>query len=84
LLPPAVDRFFIEELKLGKVGGIFTPLIVLLIIIGLIIYDGVKLKKISKPYIIALIFTLALDVSIKTFLPSHAWKSIALKISQYL
>jgi hypothetical protein len=84
LLFPSVDRFFIEELKLGEAGGAFTPLIVLLIIIALIIYDKVKLKKISRPYIVALIFTLAMDISIKTFLPSHAWQSIALKIGQYL
>jgi hypothetical protein len=84
LLPPSTGRFFSEELKLGNAGGVFTPLIVLLIIIGLIIYDKIKLKRVSKPYIIALLFTLALDISIPTFIPTHAWHILAFKIGQFL
>jgi hypothetical protein len=84
LIPPAAGRFFVEELKLGPIGGPFSGILVLLIIIGLIIYDKVKLKKVSKPYIIALIFNLMVNISIATFIPTHAWQFIALKIGQYL
>ena len=63
-LCPATDRFFIEELELGQAGGALTPLIILFIIIGLIVYDKIKLKKTYRSYIVALIFTL-ISVSLK-------------------
>jgi hypothetical protein len=84
LIPPATGRLFDLELKLGEGGAALVPLIQLAIIVSLIFFDKVKLKKVSRPYIIALIFTLALDISIPTFIPSHAWQTIALKIGKFL
>jgi len=84
LIPPSTGRFFQEELKLGPAGGAFVGLIQILIIISLMVYDRVKSKKIYKPYIIAFIFTMALNISIPTFVPSHTWQKIALKIGDHL
>jgi hypothetical protein len=83
LIPPATGRFFDYDLKWPQ-GGALVGLIQILIIIGLIAYDKIKLKKISKPYIIALIFNLTLNISIPAFVPSHAWQSIAFRIGRYL
>ncbi len=83
LIPPATGRFFNNDIKWPQ-GGALVPLIQVLIIVALIVYDKVKLKKISKPYIVALIFTMALNISIPTFIPSHAWQTIAYRIGRYL
>jgi len=84
LINPAISRFFGAELKLGPAGGPLTAMFVILTITGLIIYDKVKLKKVYKPYVVALIFNIMENISILTFIHTHAWQSIALKIGQYL
>lgn len=84
LIPPALGRFFDLRLKLGPPGAILPPLTVLLILVGLIIYDKVKLGRVHRAYWVALAVIILVDVSVPTIAPTHLWQSIALKIGQYL
>jgi uncharacterized membrane protein YozB (DUF420 family) len=84
LIPPALGRFLDLRLKLGPPGAVLPPLTVLLILIGLMIYDKVELGRVHRAYWIVLLVILLVDVSVPTIAPSHWWQSVALKIGQFL
>jgi hypothetical protein len=84
LLPPATDRFFREGLGMGVHGAPFTPLILMGTIIGLIVYDKVKLGKVYIPYIVILVYNILTGISIGVIPRTAAWHSFALWIGGYL
>jgi hypothetical protein len=84
LISPSVGRLFGGELRMPLTVAIVTPLLPIAILIGLLILDRVRLKRVYSPYLYALAFTILFDVAVPTIPPSHLWQSFAVWTAQHL
>lgn len=84
LVSPSAGRLFGSELHMLLIVAIVTPLLPVAILIGLMILDWVKLKKVYSPYLYGLAFSILFAVAVPTIPRSHLWQSFALWTGQHL
>lgn len=84
LISPSVGRLFGAELRMPLMVAIVTPLLPVAILVGLMVLDWVRLKKVYSPYLYVLAFVILFDVAVPTIPPSHLWQSFAVWTAQHL